>query len=303
MSGAGKCAVITGTARPSGIGRACARAFVRAGYNVLGVDKMRMQDSETDAALAEGRYFHTVIDVAAAVEVSFVPNSCKQHFGSPTIHCLINNAGVADPHMPQAAEAAVSHWRSVIDTNLSGAFLMSQACIPHMPAGDAAIIHISSTRARQSEPHSEAYAAAKAGMLGLAHAQAASLAHKVRVNAVLPGWIDTSGDPASITAADHAWHLTGRVGRPDDVAELCLFLADSCKAGFITGQEFVADGGVSTKMVYPPDEAEPQAAPPQPQRQPQDAPQQQQQPPPAEAAAPERPTAGEQGPPVIWPDE
>lgn len=61
----------------------------------------------------------------------------------------------------------------------------------------------------QSEPGTEAYAAAKAGLLGLTHAQAVSQAHKVRVNAVLPGWIDTSGDPASLTAADHAWHLTG----------------------------------------------------------------------------------------------
>lgn len=277
-------AVVTGTARPSGIGRACARAFVKAGYQVLGVDKLRLQDAEPDELLGVG-YAHVVLDIAAPQEVGFVPNACQKHFGSQAIHALVNNAGIADPHMPEAAEAAVAHWRAVIDTNLTGAFLMSQTVVPHMVAGEAAIIHVSSTRAHQSEPHTEAYAAAKAGLLGLTHAQAVSLAHKVRVNVVLPGWIDTCGDPGSITPADHAWHPAGRVGRPDDVAELCLFLADSSRAGFITGQEFVVDGGVSSKMVYPEEAAEEAGAAAE------------------RAAAAGGEPSGEQQAPVVWADE
>lgn len=255
---AAKTAVVTGTARPHGIGRACARAFVRAGYRVLGIDRLRLQDGEPDEALGQ-HYAHLVLDIGSSAEVGFVPREVSKHFGAPEIHVLVNNAGIADPHMPDTPEAAVAHWRRVIDTNLTGAFLMTQTCLPHMPPGDAAIIHISSTRAHQSEAHTEAYAAAKAGVLGLTHAQAISLAHKVRVNAVLPGWIDTSGEPGSLSTADHAWHPAGRVGRPEDVAEMVLFLADGSRSGFITGQEFVVDGGVTKKMVYP-EEEEPAAA-------------------------------------------
>ncbi|EFN55527.1 hypothetical protein CHLNCDRAFT_133961 [Chlorella variabilis] len=263
-------AVVTGTARPTGIGRACARAFLRAGYRVLGVDKLKLQDTDPDEALGP-HYAHVVIDVAAPAEVGFVPTACRQQFGSADVHALINK-------------------RQRRRCSTGGAFLMSQAVLPHMPAGDAAIIHISSTRAHQSEPHSEAYAAAKAGMLGLTHAQAVSLAHRVRVNAVLPGWIDTSGEPASITPADHAWHPAGRVGWPEDVAELCLFLADSSRAGFITGQEFVVDGGLSKKMVYPEEELEQQQ---QQQQQPETA---------ARGQAQQAAAEDEEQPPMVWPE-
>jgi NAD(P)-dependent dehydrogenase (short-subunit alcohol dehydrogenase family) len=82
--------------------------------------------------------------------------------------------------------------------------------------------------------------------------QAISLAGKVRVNAILPGWINTddAGDGV-LRPQDHAWQPVGRVGIPEDVAQMCLFLCDDERAGFITGQEFVVDGGVSKKMVYP----------------------------------------------------
>ena len=137
--------------------------FIRQGYNVLGVDKLRLQDPETggcpldlqragqhsgmlylqlragnlwrpsgtatlplpspalpaDEALGPN-YAHVVLDIAAPQEVAFVGRSCQQHFGSSAIHVLVNNAGNADPHMPQQAEAAAAHWRSMIDTNLTG---------------------------------------------------------------------------------------------------------------------------------------------------------------------------------------
>lgn len=199
------------------------------------------------------RYHHLVADIASEAEAAAIPATLQAHFGSSTVHAVINNAGIADPSVPDdpALALAAARWRAVIETNLTGAYIVSSALVPHMPPGDAAIVHISSTRALQSEPGCEAYAAAKAGLLGLTHAQAASLASRVRVNAICPGWIDTSGDPGSLSAADHAWHWAGRVGRPGDVAQLCLFLTDASKAGFITGQQFVLDGGVTKRMVYP----------------------------------------------------
>lgn len=126
---------------------------------------------------------------------------------------------------------------------------MCEALVPHMSPTGGSIINISSTRALMSEPNNEAYAASKAGLLGLTRALSQTLAGKVRVNAVLPGWIDTSAG-ADLSPTDHAWHAAGRVGVPEDVAEMCLFLAGPA-AGFITGQEFVVDGGVTKKMIYP----------------------------------------------------
>ena len=125
---------------------------------------------------------------------------------------------------------------------------MCEALIPHMAPG-ASIINISSTRALMSEPNTEAYGSSKAGLLGLTHALSQSLAGRVRVNAILPGWIDTTGGK-DLRPEDHEWHAAGRVGTPEDVAEMCVFLA-SPKSGFITGQEFVLDGGVTKKMIYP----------------------------------------------------
>jgi NAD(P)-dependent dehydrogenase (short-subunit alcohol dehydrogenase family) len=113
----------------------------------------------------------------------------------------------------------------------------------------AAIVNIASTRALQSEPHTEAYAASKGGIVALTHALALSLGPTVRVNAVSPGWIDTSGKPEDLRSIDHAQHPVGRVGKPEDVAALVGYLV-SDEAGFVTGQNFIIDGGMTRKMIY-----------------------------------------------------
>ncbi|MFW6120163.1 MAG: SDR family oxidoreductase, partial [Petrotogales bacterium] len=115
------------------------------------------------------------------------------------------------------------------------------------------IINIASTRALMSEPDSEPYSAAKGGLLALTHSLAVSLGPWVRVNAISPGWIDVSkhkvGVPEELSEKDHLQHPAGRVGRPEDISEMCLYLA-SDKASFITGANIVIDGGMTVKMIY-----------------------------------------------------
>jgi len=161
----------------------------------------------------------------------------------------------------------VDEFDSYINVNLRSAFLVTEVCRGYFPkespsGSTASVIHIASTRAHQSPENSsdecpfgqEGYAAAKAGLLGLMHSQGQSLSGLARVNVISPGYINTA-DPNDYvpTREDHEWHAgSQRVGLPRDVAECVSFLADDSKSGFITCQEFILDGGVSRKMVYPP---------------------------------------------------
>lgn len=176
----------------------------------------------------------------------------------------------------------LEQYDDYIRNNLRSAFMVSEVCKPFFPPPIvqeihrsstnsssnpsakpttihrpmASIVHISSTRAHSSEfgpPHAqEGYASAKSGMIGLTHSQGQALAGRARVNVILPGWIDTEGDGGYVPSGeDHAWHAAGRVGRPEDVADLVEFLADGERSGFVTCQEFVVDGGVSKRMCYP----------------------------------------------------
>lgn len=144
----------------------------------------------------------------------------------------------------------------MIGTNLTGMFLCVKHSVSHLRCARGAIINIASTRAIQSEPNTEAYSAAKGGVLAFTHALAMSLGPDIRVNCISPGWIDVSewkkcrlAKNPHFTEQDHAQHPAGRVGKPEDIATLVAFLI-SDEAEFITGQNIIVDGGMTKKMIY-----------------------------------------------------
>jgi len=159
----------------------------------------------------------------------------------------VSNAGIARNR--PLAELTLEDWRRVIDVNLTAAFLLARAAQGPLRAADGAMLLIASSRALMSEADTEAYSASKGGLVALAHALAISLGPAVRVNCVSPGWIMT-GDYSTLRREDHAQHPAGRVGRPDDIAEIAAFLLDAERSGFVTGANMVVDGGMTRKMIY-----------------------------------------------------
>ncbi len=146
------------------------------------------------------------------------------------------------------ADLSLAEWSSVLTTNLTSTFLLVRAAESLLRAAKGSVVTIASSRARMSEPNTEAYAASKGGLVALTHALAISLGPDVRVNCISPGWIFTKGPEP--TAEDQAFHPVGRVGRVEDIAGLTAFLLGP-ESGFMTGAEFVVDGGVTRKMIYP----------------------------------------------------
>ncbi|MFO8044402.1 MAG: SDR family oxidoreductase [Halomonas sp.] len=169
---------------------------------------------------------------------------------------VIHNAGLADPFQGPLETLALATWQAYLDTNLTGAMLCARHAAPYLRVSRGAMVLMASTRALQSEPHTEAYAASKGGVLALTHALAVSLGPEIRVNAISPGWIEV-GDwqkasrrtPVEHRDIDRDQHPVGRVGRPADIAAMAAFLL-SDEAGFITGQNLVVDGGMTRRMIY-----------------------------------------------------
>jgi NAD(P)-dependent dehydrogenase (short-subunit alcohol dehydrogenase family) len=205
-----KTVLVTGGAR--GIGRGTAALLAQRGYRVA------VADLAGDTPLPFFR-----CDVAREASVK----SC--------VHAVLRRFGRLD----------ALQWNRKIAVNLTGVFLMTKHCTPHLRKTKGAIVNIASTRALQSERNTEAYAATKGGVVALTHALAVSLGPRVRVNCISPGWIAKT----KLSRKDHAQHPAGRAGRPEDVGTLIAFLI-SAEAGFITGQNFVVDGGMTRKMIY-----------------------------------------------------
>ena len=220
-----KVAVVTGGAK--GIGRAIVQEFRKAGAAVCVID------------LLPNEYFVGDVSDKAALE-TFARKVIAEH---GHVDYLINNAL---PLMKGIDECSWEEFNYALRVGVTAPFYLTKLFAPHFAPG-ASVVNISSSRDRMSQPQTESYTAAKGGISALTHAMAVSLAGKVRVNSISPGWSET-GDTVW-TGPDADQQPAGRVVNPLDIANMVLFLC-SDKAGFITGENICIDGGMTRQMIY-----------------------------------------------------
>ena len=221
----GKVAVVTGGA--NGIGKCIAEEFRRNGAFVSVIDK--------------GPGDHFIGDISDKSVLESFAKAVIDRYGK--VDYLINNAL---PLMKGISDCSYEEFTYAMAVGVTAPFYLSKLFMPHFSEG-AAIINISSSRDRMSQPQTESYTAAKGGIAALTHALAVSFAGKVRVKSISPGWIDTSF--REYTGPDADQQPAGRVGNPLDIANAVLFLC-SDNAGFITGENLCIDGGMTKLMIY-----------------------------------------------------
>ena len=220
-----KVVVITGGA--GGIGKCISKEFEKSGANVCIID------------VADNPYFVGDVEDPETLR-RFADKVIAEH---GRVDILINNA---PPAMHGIDTCTWEQFQQALNVGVAAPFYLSKLFSPHFTQGGS-IINISSSRDRMSQPQTESYTAAKGGIAALTHALAVSLAGKVRVNSISPGWIDTQF--AVYEGPDATQQPAGRVGNPMDIANMVLFLC-SDKAGFITGENICIDGGQTKLMIY-----------------------------------------------------
>ena len=239
-----KRAIITGGA--NGIGRRITERFAEAGHFVIVVDP----DQQACENLLK-RYEHIAFIAEDISARSVIESLVSVHAVMP-VDFVINNACVSRKGLLSGCS-----WEDFEYVQRVGVtapyYLVSSLHKLGLLAKGASIVNIASTRGFQSQADTESYSATKGGILALTHAMSISLAGIARVNAISPGWIETSPN-ANHSVEDKTQHPAGRIGSPDDIAEMVMFLCDNTLAGFITGENIIIDGGMSKLMVYHGDE-------------------------------------------------
>lgn len=243
----GKYALVTGGSR--GIGRAITLGLARHGATVMACyrsegDAVESLDKELEAIGGDHRLVPA--DVAAPEAVDELTEECREQFGA--LDVVVNNAGVTS--RAPIAQLPLAEWQRVVDTNLTGVFLVTQKVLPLMGPGSS-IVNIGSRAAQAGMPACGHYTAAKAGLVGFTRSLAKELGPRgIRVNVVAPGVIDSGGEPdappearAAIAARTGGLAALGRRGSPDEVAGVVVFLASDLST-YVTGATIDVDGGI-----------------------------------------------------------
>jgi len=248
---AGKVCAVTGGA--NGIGRAMVEAFHGGGAYVAFMDTDGRAGRQLVRRLGEERllFFHG--DAAEETALRGFAEALLLRFRRADY--LVNNACVSRRGILSGCSYADFDY--VLRLGVAAPYYLTMLLLDSFAPG-AAIVNIASSRAFQSQADTESYTAAKGGILSLTHALAVSLAGRVRVNAVCPGWIETAayhgdGGPVAHSPADDAQQPAGRVGEPKDIVDAVDFLLGG-GAGFITGAALTVDGGMTRRMIYHGDE-------------------------------------------------
>ncbi|MBE7179894.1 MAG: SDR family oxidoreductase [Terriglobus roseus] len=261
--------LLTGAAR--GIGRCLARTLLKSGNKVFLLDVLEDElryTAEVHLKQYHDRLRYAVCNLRDVAAIRGAVKDAADFFGGH-IDVVVNNGSIASPKwkdgLTMEDPATLDQWQAYVETNLTAPFALAQACLPHMKhaaqcqrSGGAGptVILVGSSRALQSDPNQEGYAATKAGQLGLMHSMAISFSQwGIRVNLVAPGRVKAmyecrEGDEAGTTWADLndekdvSDHPSNRSGKPEDIADAVEFLID---AGFVNGQDITVDGGTTKK--------------------------------------------------------